>query len=223
MIIESIRGIHRSRGDRRFVRLVRFLPAEVGSEHALGDLIHTRKIGRQAAPKVLRQNGLQPAHTREVLEAYKITGDREFLTLISPSVPAINEVGPGILLSELEDPYWQMRVIAKLLPQNDHRGIELRQNYLRPFIHAVGRFGARRLSPYVEDIVRQHQTDYSLLDLATWTFGKLECQSGLELIDNILDSELARKPIDAFLGGDACRNVSELSDAGAPSLGEGPT
>jgi len=76
--IENMRGIHRSRADRRFVRLVRLMPVEVGSEHALRDLMQTRKIRRQAAVKMLRQIGVQAAHVRKVLGHIKSPVIRSF-------------------------------------------------------------------------------------------------------------------------------------------------
>lgn len=195
---EALRGADRQRADRRLIRLRRFLPDAARTREALADLKHTRKIRREAAYKLLRDLGVAIEYVPALLTAYKDTKEQRWLELIARSERTLACVDPIWLLEQLEEPYWQMRVVAELVRQQDGRVLEIRSRFPRAFIHAVGRVGAGEYVPCVDEIVRAHLNDFSLLDLAAWTYGKLRHEEGLNLIHRTLDHELEREPIDQY-------------------------
>lgn len=197
---EKVRGVDRPRTDRLIVRLTRFLPPDERCSCALLDITHTRKPRREGALKTLRNSGLRAEFTAQVLRAYEAAGDQNLLKLIARSGTALSAVDPFWLVAELEDPYWQMRVIMELLLQKDERGVEARRTCPRAFVHAVGRIKAVALVGYVEELVRANRTDYSFLDLAAWTFGRLAHSHGLDMLQVILDSELAMESTNRSAG-----------------------
>lgn len=192
---EALRAADRQRADRRLIRLRGFLPDTERTREALADLKHTRKIRREAAYKLLRDLGVASEYVPALLAAYEHTGEQRWLELIARSERTLACVDPIWLIEQLEKPYWQMRIVAELIRQHDARVLEIRSRFPRAFIHAVGRVGASEYAPCVDETVRAHLNDFSLLDLAAWTYGKLRHEEGLALIQRTLDQELEREPI----------------------------
>jgi hypothetical protein len=172
------------------MQLAKALPNTELYEHALADLKHCRKHRRIGAYKALRKIGICKELAPRLVERYRETGDQDLLTLIARSPEAVVAIDSDLLLSELEEHYWRVRVIEAIISKYSDRARRYVSAYPSEFVHAVGRLRAIHFVSEIRELVRSHLSDWELLSLSAWTLGICGDRKGVGEIRRILNREL---------------------------------
>jgi len=170
---EKLPSREKSRADGVLWRLLKALPEPHLSKIAISFLLHPRKRRREMAYKILRRTDIPLALLDDLFVLYEATADQQLLQLIARNPELVASADERFLLAELDDPYWQMRVIEALLLEAPERAIALAQEYPARFVHAVGRLTAVEHLPLLTSLFAANRADTGFLGIYAWALGKV--------------------------------------------------
>lgn len=170
---EKLPSREKTRADGVLWRLLKALPEPYLSKIALSFLVHPRKRRREMAYKILRRTDIPAALLDDLVVLYETTADQELLHVIARNPELVAASDERFLLAEIDDLYWQMRIIEALLLQVPQRATALAHEYPARFVHAVGRLGRVEHLPLLTSLFAANRTDTRFLGIYAWALGKI--------------------------------------------------
>jgi len=174
--------------DRRIKKLSELLPKKYALKLAYEFDTHNRVAIRNIADKFFRLLGVNKQKANALFKKYLDTKDEKYLILIARYPNALKYIDDRIVLENLSEKYWRMRIIEKMIQYNKPKAYKISRKFPFEFIYAVGRLEQQDALPYLQRILRNNKKDLEILSIYIWAVKKLSAKEEIKKLRNIIQN-----------------------------------